>query len=183
MHAKSLNTDKAWDAYEMLVDDYYSLKEKNINSPSYTIEDPIKRAEQWITEQREKMLLIHKIELDKPLVTFAETVLKSSDNILVRELSKIIQDEGIDIGEKKLFRKLREWRLILTNSTEPSQFAMNNGIFVVEEKSINTPYGVRLSKTTKVTPRGQIYIIERLKKHITTNTQVDHNKLNVSMVQ
>lgn len=108
--------------------------------------------------------LLDKIEEDKPLVNFSNTVLKSSDNILVRELSKLAFDEGIKIGEKKLYNKLREWKYIMKDSTEPYQSAMNQGLFVVEEKPIKTPYGTRLSRTTKVTPKGQVFIIEKLKK-------------------
>lgn len=50
LHAKSLNTDKAWDAYEMLVDEYYRVT-KEMKVDSYMIEDPVERAKQWIIEQ------------------------------------------------------------------------------------------------------------------------------------
>ncbi|OSA92825.1 UNVERIFIED_ORG: hypothetical protein B2H93_13440 [Clostridium botulinum] len=109
--------------------------------------------------------LIKQIEEDKPMVEFTKTVLKSSDNILVRQLSKIAQEQGMNIGEKKLYNKLREWGYILKSSTEPTQKAMNQALFVVEEKSYNTPYGTtKLNRTTKVTPKGQIFIIEKLRK-------------------
>ena len=117
-------------------------------------------------EQQKRLELERKVEQDKPLVTFAETALKSKDNILVRELAKIAHDNNISIGEKRLYNKLREWGLILKNKTEPSQYGMNLELFVVEEKNINTPYGVKLSSTTKVTPRGQVHIIEKLKKEL-----------------
>ena len=107
-----------------------------------------------------------KIEESKPLVSFAETCIKSKDNILVRQLSKIANDEGIDIGEKRLFSKLREWNLIMSRSTEPYQYGMDREWFVVEEKNIDTSYGIKLTRTTKVTPKGQVYIIERLKKEV-----------------
>jgi anti-repressor protein len=110
--------------------------------------------------------LLEKIEEDKPLVEFGNQVLKSADNILVRELSKLAFEQGIDIGEKKLYKKLREWKYIMQGCTEPYQSAMNQGLFVVEEKSINTPYGVKLTKTTKVTPKGQVFIIEKLRKEV-----------------
>jgi len=97
-------------------------------------------------------------------VTFAETCLKSNDNILVRQLSKIAQDEGLKIGEKKLYTKLRNWNLILKSSTEPSQKGMTSGYFYVKEEPVNTPYGVKLVRQTLVTPKGQIYIIEKMKK-------------------
>jgi anti-repressor protein len=110
------------------------------------------------------------LEESKPLVMFAETCLKSKDNILIRELAKIANDEGIKIGQNRLYDKLREWKMIMAKpSTEPYQTAMNGGYFVVEEKSIETAYGNRLVSTTKVTPKGQVYIIEKLKKEFINN--------------
>lgn len=108
--------------------------------------------------------LLDKIEEDQPKVQFTETVLKSSDNILVRELAKIATDEGMKIGQNKLYEKLREWKYIFKNSTEPYQHVMDKGYFVVKETASNTPYGVRLNKTTLVTPLGQVKIIEKLRK-------------------
>lgn len=55
------------------------------------------------------MQIRNKIEEDRPKVTFAERVMKSGDNILVRELAKIISDEGFTIGEKRLYTQLRKW--------------------------------------------------------------------------
>ena len=110
--------------------------------------------------------LLETIEEQKPAVTFTNTVLKSKDNILMRQLAKIACDEGISIGEKKLYKKLREWKMIMVNSTEPYQKYINNGTFVLEEKTVNTPYGVKITHTTKVTPIGQIRIIERLKEEM-----------------
>lgn len=150
----------------------YQLKAKDalaqafIHNPAnqYLMLSEEDRAIAYFTQMKEKKLLEVKIEEYKPLITFAETALKSSDNILVRELSKIVQDEGINIGEKKLYQKLRDWKLILSSQREPSQYAMNLNLFVVEENTVNTPYGVKLSTTIKVTPKGQVYIIEKLKK-------------------
>lgn len=111
--------------------------------------------------------LILKIEEDKPLVDFSNQILKSSDNILIRELAKIISDEVLTIGQNRLYDKLREWKMIFKNSTEPYQAYVENGYFVVEEKSIRTTYGTKLTKTTKVTPRGQIAIVEKFRKEVT----------------
>ncbi|MGA3675657.1 phage antirepressor [Lysinibacillus agricola] len=103
----------------------------------------------------------------KPLVSFAERCLKSKDSILVRELAKVITEEGIiNIGEKKLFTKLREWGLILQTSTEPSQRAMDMKLFDFVQRPIRTPYGDKLVRTPMVLPKGQVYIVERLNKEI-----------------
>lgn len=106
--------------------------------------------------------LLDKIEEDKPLVAFADRVLKDGDNILVRELAKVASDQGYKIGEKKLYKKLREWGYIFKDGTEPKQKYIDNGYFVVESRIVNTPYGSKQVFTTKVTPKGQVHIVERL---------------------
>jgi len=146
---------------------YFIELEKKWNSPEAVMARALNMANKTIENLKSYTYLLEvKIEEQKPLVGFAETCLKSKDNILVRQVSKIAQDEGIDIGEKKLYKKLREWGLILTSSTEPSQRGMNSLYFVVEEKSVDTPYGVKLSRITKVSPKGQVFIIEKLKKEL-----------------
>ena len=110
--------------------------------------------------------LLDKIEEDKPLVAFADRVLKDGDNILVRELAKVASDQGYKIGEKKLYKKLREWGYIFKDGTEPKQKYIDNGYFVVESKIVQTPYGSKQVFTTKVTPKGQVKIVEKLLEEI-----------------
>ena len=110
--------------------------------------------------------LLDKIEEDKPKVTFADRVLRSKDNILVRQLAKIASDEGYKIGERKLYNKLREWGYLLKGSTEPSQRMIDSGYFVIKVSTIDTPYGIKETKTTLVTPKGQIKIVEKLLKEL-----------------
>lgn len=112
----------------------------------------------------EKKPLIEKIEKDKPKVTFANRVLKSNDNVLVRQVAKMASDEGFVIGERKLYKKLREWGYICNGSTEPTQVGMNRKYFTLKINVVQTPYGIKSSRTTLVTPRGQIHIVERLIK-------------------
>ena len=80
----------------------------------------------------EKQPLIEKIEKDKPKVTFANRVLKSNDNVLVRQVAKMASDEGFVIGERKLYKKLREWGYICNGSTEPTQVGMNRKYFTLK---------------------------------------------------
>jgi phage antirepressor YoqD-like protein len=101
------------------------------------------------------------IEKQKPLVTFAETCLASKDSILVRELAKIINNQGIPTGEHKLYAWMREKGLLMRGN-EPYQRYIQSGYFVVEQKPFDTPYGTKMIRTTRVTPRGQAYIIKRL---------------------
>jgi anti-repressor protein len=115
-------------------------------------------------EREEKKLLTDKLEQQKPLVMFAETCIASNDSILVRELAKLASKNGVMIGEKRLYRKLREWGLILGRKNEPSQKAMDANWFEVKKGTYSTPYGSEAFATSKVTPKGQVYIIERLRK-------------------
>lgn len=110
--------------------------------------------------------LIEKIEKDKPKVTFANRVLKSNDNVLVRQVAKMASDEGFVIGERKLYKKLREWGYICNGSTEPTQVGMNRNYFTLKINVVQTSYGIKSSRTTLVTPKGQIHIVERLMKEM-----------------
>lgn len=110
--------------------------------------------------------LLEKIEEDRPLVGFAKTCIKSSESILVRELAKLACDEGINIGQNKLYDKLRQWNYILKSTTEPTQYAINMGYFEVVQGNTKTPYGIKTWRTTKVKARGQVQIIEKLKKEL-----------------
>ena len=110
--------------------------------------------------------LAEKIEQDKPKVIFAETMLKSEDSILIRELAKLAHDnEGINIGEHKLYAWLRKNKILMPNN-EPYQRFVNAGYFEVTQKYYTVGESVRLVKTTRVLPKGQAYIINRLKKAV-----------------
>lgn len=105
-----------------------------------------------------------KIEDDAPRVAFAETIEKAADCILVREFSKVIATEGIDLGERRLYKWFREKGFIFKNSTEPMQSAVKKGLFKVSETVVKTVKGDRVFKTTKITGKGQIFFLELLKK-------------------
>ena len=104
------------------------------------------------------------IDSDAQRVSFAETIEKSSDCLLVREFSKVIANEGINLGEKKLYRWLREKGFILKNSTEPTQRAVTMGLFKVAERVVKAVTKDIVTKTTRITGKGQIYFLELLKK-------------------
>lgn len=105
-----------------------------------------------------------KIDSDAQRVSFAETIEKSSDCLLVREFSKVIANEGINLGEKKLYRWLRDKGFILKNSTEPTQRAVTMGLFKVAERVVKAVTKDIVTKTTRITGKGQIYFLELLKK-------------------
>ena len=106
------------------------------------------------------------IERMKPKEIFADAVKTSHTSILVGDLAKILKQNGIETGPKRLFEWLRNnGYLIKRNGTDrnmPTQKAMEMGLFEVKESAVNNPDGsVRITKTTKVTGKGQLYFINK----------------------
>ena len=96
-----------------------------------------------------------------PKVLFADAVTASSTSILIGELAKLIKQNGVEIGQNRLFKWLRENGFLMRDNM-PTQYAMERGLFVVTERTINSPDGsVRITRTTKVTGKGQTYFINR----------------------
>ena len=102
------------------------------------------------------------IEEMKPKAEFADRVTKSADNILMRQMAKLLCDKGYSIGEKRLYQLLRDQKILMKNN-EPYQQYVDKGYFVVQEGTYTTPNDKqRLYHTTKVTPAGQIWLIEKV---------------------
>lgn len=101
----------------------------------------------------------------QPLVTFAEACMQSNQTLKVGEVAKLAMKQGIKIGQKRLFDKLRQWGLIFKNSTDPTQKGCERELFEVAQGVKEKPNGEPFTwTTTYVTPKGQVYIIDRLKK-------------------
>ncbi|WP_110930914.1 phage antirepressor [Paenibacillus bouchesdurhonensis] len=106
-------------------------------------------------------------EKQKPLVAFAEICLQSSDSIKVRDLAHSLSSHGITIGQNRLFEKLREWGLISQKSTEPTQRAVEQGLFEVVTGVKQKPSGEPFTwRTPYVTVKGQVYVTDRLRKEM-----------------
>lgn len=134
--------------------------EKTLTDPDFLIQ----LAQRLKDEQAARIAAENKLDYQRPLVAFAETCMDSDRNMLVREVAKLASKNGIMVGERRLYNKLREWGMVCQNSTEPTQRAMELGIFEVIKGVKQTPKGARDWETTKVTPKGQAYIINRLRK-------------------
>lgn len=126
-----------------------------------------------LKEEREKRKELEaKIEEQKPQVLFANTVKSSYTSILVGELSKILTQGGFKTGQNRLFDLLRKEGFLIsrqgTDYNMPTQKSMELGLFEIKESTVNNPDGsIRISKTPKVTGKGQEYFINRfLNKHI-----------------
>lgn len=105
----------------------------------------------------------NQIEEQKPKVEFANKILGSKDSILVRVYSKILFDEGINIGERKLYKWFRD-NGYLSKTNEPYQKYMK--YFEVKETPYDTPYGIKINTTTLVKPEGQIYFHDKIKESL-----------------
>lgn len=135
---------------------------KAITEPDFLI----KLATELKEEQEKRRALESKIETDKPMVLFANSVQASHTSILVGDLAKIMKQNGIDMGQKRLFGWLRDNGYLIKSGNSknmPTQKAMEMKLFEVKESTINNPDGsVRITKTTKVTGKGQIYFVNKL---------------------
>lgn len=125
----------------------------------------IRLATELKDEREARRALESKVAEDAPKVLFAKAVEQAENSILVGDLAKLIKQNGTDIGQKRLFSRLRAEGYLGTrgeNYNMPTQRAMEMQLFHISERTINNPDGsVRLTRTVKVTGKGQVYFINR----------------------
>ncbi|MEB9405572.1 phage antirepressor [Bacillus cereus] len=119
-----------------------------------------------LKEEKERLAAAQQqIVQQKPLVVFAEACMQSEQTLKVSEVAKLATKQGVKIGQRQLFAKLREWELMFKRSTEPTQTSVEKGYFEIAQGVKQKPNGEAFTwTTTYVTPKGQAYIIDRLKK-------------------
>lgn len=113
----------------------------------------------------EQEVAVATIEEQKPKALFADAVATSHDSILVGQLAKLIKQNGVNVGQNRLFEWMRENKYLGKhgeNWNVPTQYAMDRKLFEIKERTINNPDGsVRITRTTKVTGKGQIHFINK----------------------
>lgn len=160
---------KRWVTSEVLP----NIRKHGTHMTSETIEkvlaDPdtiIQIATQLKEERAKRMQAEVVIEQQKPQVLFAKAVETSETSILVGQLAKLLTQNGINIGQNRLFAWLRDNGYLGKKGAhynEPTQYAVERGWFEVVERTVPKPDGsVIVSRTTKVTGKGQIYFINKL---------------------
>ena len=106
-----------------------------------------------------------KIEEDRPKTIFADAVATSKTSILIGDLAKLICQNGYQIGQKRLFEWMRKNGYLIKNGSSknmPTQRYVEQGLFEIKESNVQNPDGsVRITKTTKVTGKGQIYFVNK----------------------
>lgn len=138
---------------------YFIRLEKDWNSPEKVMARALQIADKKIKR------LETQIEEDRPRVLFAGAVETSKSSILIGELAKILKQNGINIGQNRLFEWMRQnGYLIRRNGRDynmPTQRAMEMGLFEIKETSIVHADGhTSISKTPKVTGKGQVYFVD-----------------------
>ena len=133
--------------------------EKTLTNPDFII-----GLCQRLKEEQEKARHLEaKTQTDAPKVLFADAVSVSSSEILVGELAKLLKQNGVDIGQNRLFEKLRNDGYLMKQGSSrnmPTQKSMDMGLFRIKETVINKPDGsVLITRTPKITGRGQCYFV------------------------
>lgn len=136
--------------------------EKALTSPDFLIQLATNLKE----EQEKRRLLEEEKKANAPKVIFADAVATSKTCILIGELAKLLKQNGIDTGQKRLFQWLRDTGYLIkrkgSDYNMPTQKAMDQGLFEIKETPICHADGhVSISRTTKVTGKGQQYFINK----------------------
>lgn len=148
---------------------YFIDLEKAWNTPEQVMARALKLADRTIdTLKEDNKKLIEENERMKPKEIFADAVSASTSSILIGDLAKLLRQNGVDTGQKRLFEQLRnEGYLMKTGSSRnmPKQKYVENGFFQIKETVISNPDGsVRMTKTTKVTGKGQQHFLNKYLK-------------------
>lgn len=142
--------------------------EQALTSPDFLI----KLANQLKSEQEKNAKLTETVDkqnelLDKakPLVCFANCVKTAETSILVGELAKILRQNGVEIGQKRLFEWMRNNGYLIKSGSDrnmPTQYSMERGWFEIKETVITHADGhISINKTPKLSGKGQIYFINK----------------------
>ena len=127
----------------------------------------IKILQAFKTERDKNIQLETKIKDDRPKVIFADAVDASKDSILIGNLAKLAKQNGVNIGQNRLFELLRKNNYLMNCKGErwnmPTQRSLNDGLLTIKKSVINNPDGsTKITHTTKVTGKGQIYFLNLL---------------------
>lgn len=144
-----IDLEKAWNTPEQVMARALKLADKTI--------DTLKEDNKKLIEENEKM---------KPKVIFADAVRASSSSILIGDLAKLLRQNGVDIGQKRLFEYLRNHGYLIKRKGSdwnmPTQKSMNMGLFEIKESTHIDGNGCNIvTRTPKATGKAQIYFVNK----------------------
>lgn len=133
-------------------------KDELLNNPDLLI-----AVAQELKEERQKNAqLTAENNTMKPKALFADAVSASETSILVRDLAKLIRQNGVEIGEKRLYKWLREYGYVCKGTTTPTQKAMELGLFEIVVRTVERGNGLPIeTQTIRVTGKGQVYFVNK----------------------
>lgn len=145
---------------------YFLELERRWNSPEAVMNRALEYSRKQVKSlMEEKQGLIEENKELKPKALFADAVSASNESILIGQLAKLIRQNGYEIGQNRLFEYLRENGYLIKKGeryNQPTQKSMDLGLFEVKERTISNPDGsTRITLTTKVTGKGQVYFINK----------------------
>ncbi len=145
---------------------YFLELERRWNSPEAVMNRALEYSRKQVKAlMEEKQGLIKENKELKPKALFADAVSASNESILIGQLAKLIRQNGYEIGQNRLFEYLRENGYLIKKGeryNQPTQKSMDLGLFEVKERTITNPDGsTRITLTTKVTGKGQVYFINK----------------------
>lgn len=146
---------------------YFLDLEKAWNTPEQVFARALKMADKEIDKLKSSNAgLMEDVQRMRPKEIFADAVSTSHTSILIGDLAKMLKQNGVDIGQKRLFDWMREKGYLIKHKgsdwNSPTQKAMELELFEIKESTVNNPDGsVRINKTTKVTGKGQQYFINK----------------------
>ena len=146
-----------------------NLIENTLNNPDYIINV----LTEYKKEKEHNLALKQQVKENKPKVLFADSVAGSDNSILVGELAKLLKQNGVDVGQNRLFKWLRNNGYLIKKSGEsynlPTQKSMDLEILDIKKRVINNPDGSsKITRTPKVTGKGQQYFINKFLKELQT---------------
>lgn len=145
---------------------YFLELERRWNSPEAVMNRALEYSRKQVKAlMEEKQGLIEENKELKPKALFADAVSASNESILIGQLAKLIRQNGYEIGQNRLFEWMRENKYLIKKGeryNQPTQKSMDLGLFEVKERTITNPDGsTRITLTTKVTGKGQVYFINK----------------------
>lgn len=149
---------------------YFIRIEEEWNTPERVMARALRFSERILSDTKALLTDAQKrIERDRPKVLFADSVSASHTTILVGELAKIIKQNGVDMGQNRLFQWMRENGYLIgrqgSDYNMPTQRAMEMGLFTIKETAIHHADGhTSINKTPKVTGKGQVYFVNKFAK-------------------
>lgn len=157
---------------------YFIQLEKDWNSPELVMARALKMANSRIGSLEERTIhLEQKIEQDKPKVLFADAVSTSQNTILIGDLAKVLRQNGVEMGQTRLFQWLRENGYLIKQKGSaynmPTQKSMELGLFKIKETCVTHSDGhTSINRPPKVTGKGQIYLVNKILKKQYKQTKI-----------